>query len=144
MGVLSFLFIWGWDMKMTEENVWPGVWWTHRINDATITSLSSGAGRTKGNNVRVVIVDPDDGDTFYLPMSVGMSITNKGKGGGVYISTAYLLRPHTGCSGLTVEDVLDSYKKVVKGLRTVKYNNNVRNKDFFRPYSSLEELASVL
>lgn len=127
---------------------WPGVFWTHRIKDATITSLSAGPGRTKLNNRRVVIVEPDGGDTFYLPMSTGMSITNKGKDGGVYISSAYLLgyllRPHTGYSGSLVKDVLESYNKVANGLRILKYNNEIRDRMFFRPYSSLEELASAL
>lgn len=128
---------------MTDKIQWPGVFWTHRIKDATITSLSNGAGRTKLNNVRVVIVEPDGGDIFYLPMSTGMSITNKGKDGGVYISSAYLMRPHTGFSGSLAKDVLESYNKVVEGLRILKYNNKIKDRMFFRPYSSLEELASV-
>ena len=129
---------------MSVELEWPGVRWTYRIKDGTITNMSSGSGRSKVNNVRVVRIEPDEGDALFLPMSVGMSINTKGRDGGVYIASAYLLKPHAGFSGSTIKDVLDAYSKVVEGLGILKYNNEIKSKEFFRPYASLEEIASIL
>ena len=129
---------------MTTKLEWPGVRWTHRIKDGTIANMSSGAGRSKVNNVRVVIIEPDEGDALFLPMSVGMGINTKGRDGGVYIASAYLLKPHAGFSGSTIKDVLVAYNKVVDGLSILKYNNEIKSKEFFRPYASLEEIASML